>query len=79
LELRTLASIITANINIDATKRFSMICEKLAQEVAEELERKKRERKFKKTNGATGFLVNGKQLTKISPNGWNWSRKKIRL
>jgi hypothetical protein len=56
-----------------------MICEKLAQEVAEELERKKRERKFKKTNGATGFLVNGRQLTKISPNGWNWSRKKIRL
>jgi hypothetical protein len=56
-----------------------MICEKLAQEVAEELERKKREGKFKKTNGATGFFVNGVQLTKISPNGWNWSRKKIRL
>jgi hypothetical protein len=67
---------ITPNINIYATKRFSMICEKLAQEVAEELERKKREGKFKKTNGATGFLVNGKQLTKISPNGWNGNVKK---
>jgi len=64
------------NINIYATKRFSMICEILAQEVAEELERKKREGKFKKTNGATGFLVNGVQLIRLHPNGWNGNVKK---
>jgi hypothetical protein len=54
-----------------------MICEKLAQEVAEELERKKRERKFKNTNGATGFLVNGVQLIRLHPNGWNGQEKKL--
>ena len=52
-----------------------MICEKLAQEVAEELERKKREGKFKKTNGATGFLKNGKQFLRLNPNGWSGTKK----
>jgi succinyl-CoA synthetase beta subunit len=67
---------LTANINIDATKRFSMICENLAQEVAEELERKKKKKKFKKTNGSTGFLVNGVHLIRLHPNGWNGNLKK---